>query len=160
MRNLFTIDKEKKEFVFTSKHYQALFNETSEEYKAFKAAMALGCYEGYVPVEKKPASKKKKSAIKSARKDFTEGMIVEWLKKHNPEWVEVWKAAKEVKAADGNKFSFMTLRNYFLYCNPEARAFCGIDEEERRKADPNYKFKLTKTAAQLQAALKPAKTEA
>lgn len=46
----FEIDAKSKTFRFNTKNYQELFKENSEVNAAFKAAMALGCYDGYVPV--------------------------------------------------------------------------------------------------------------
>ena len=52
-RKFFEVNVENKQFIFTKKNYEELFIEGSAVNKAFKAAMALGCYEGYIPVEGK-----------------------------------------------------------------------------------------------------------
>ena len=128
----FEIDAKSKTFRFNTRNYQELFKENSEVNAAFKAAMALGCYEGYVPVVVKRVENPDRN---TATQTFTEQGVEKWLQDNNPGWIPVWKVAKEVLAADAKKFPFMVRKTYFLYENPEARIFCGM------AADRNYELK-------------------
>lgn len=125
-KKFFEIDAENKKFVFTKKNFEELFVENSPVNKAFKAAMALGCYEGYVPVEGK---KNQNPDRNTAAQQFTEAGVITWLKENNPDYIAKWKAMKEVKQADNSKYSFMVRKNVFLFDNEGARLYCGMKEK-------------------------------
>lgn len=122
-KKYFEIDHNSKTFIFGARTYPELFVEDSEVNRAFKAAMALGCYEGYTPVQKPMASKKDRSTAAQA---FTEIGAELWIKDNNPEYMKRWETMKEVRKADGGKYAFMVRKNLFLYENEAARTYCGI----------------------------------
>lgn len=125
-RKFFEVNAENKQFIFTKKNYEELFIEGSAVNKAFKAAMALGCYEGYIPVEGK---KKQNEDRNTAAQQFNEAGVISWLKENRPDYIADWYAMKEVRQADDSKYSFMVRKNVFLYENKGARLYCGMKEE-------------------------------
>lgn len=125
-RKFFEVNVENKQFIFTKKNYEELFIEGSAVNKAFKAAMALGCYEGYIPVEGK---KKQNEDRNTAAQQFNEAGVISWLKENNPDYIANWYAMKEVRQADDSKYSFMVRKNVFLFENEGARLYCGMKEE-------------------------------
>ena len=139
-KRYFDIDREQKTFVFTHKNFQELYNENSEVYKAFKATLALGCYDGYIPVEKERTIKVDRN---TAAQGWTEKGIIHWIELNNSSYLPIWKAMKEVTNIQGNAFPFMVKKNLFLYDNPAARKLCGIKEDE------NNPYKLQPSAAAL-----------
>lgn len=126
IKRFFEIDNENKWFVFPTKYYEELFSEEDNEVrKQLRAVMALGFYDGYVPVEKK--RKKSENRNTSVHRVKEKG-IVEWLEKHNPDWKKKWDISGTVRQADGTKFPFMVRKSYFLKENPDAREYCGVKE--------------------------------
>lgn len=125
-KKFFEIDAENKKFVFTKKNFEELFVENSAVNKAFKAAMALGCYEGYVPVEGK---KNQNPDRNTAAQQFNEAGVITWLKENKPDYIAKWNAMKAVRQADNSKYSFMVRKNVFLFDNEGARTYCGMKEE-------------------------------
>ena len=128
----FEIDDKSKTFRFNAKNYQELFKENSEVNTAFKAAIALGCYDGYTPVLVKRVENPDRN---TATQNFTSEGVEKWLAVNNPEWFPVWEITREVLAADAKPFPFMVRKNYFLHENAAARLFCGM------AADRNYELK-------------------
>lgn len=122
-KKYFEIDHNTKTFIFGARTYPELFVEDSEVNRAFKAAMALGCYEGYTPVQKPFATKKDRS---TAAQSFTEIGAELWIKDNRPEYLARWDIMKDVRKADGGKYAFMVRKNLFLYENQAAREYCGI----------------------------------
>ena len=128
MAKFFEIDAKNKTFIFSHKKFQDLFVEGSEVNEAFKAAMALGCYEGFTPVERPRKSQQKpKKERNTATQAFTEKGVSIWLEKHNKEWLQIWEAIGFLTKADGDKYPFMVRKNYFLFHNPKAREYVGMD---------------------------------
>ena len=151
----FFIDDDSKTFVFGPRHYQELFIENSPVNKAYKAAMALGCYADYKPVRRETDVNPARNV---ATQNFTEDGVVAWLTDNNPEWLEKWKAAKEVKTADNKQFPFMVRKNYFLSENPAAREFCGMIEKPNKPYELRQSGKALKQAVEVRlAATKKAK---
>lgn len=128
----FIIDDDSKTFVFGPRFFQDLFKENSPVNKAYKAAMALGCYDDYKPVMKPTQVN---PARNTATQHFTVEGVKAWLQDNNPEWLHKWDLSKAVRTADNHEFSFMVRKSYFLYENPAARTFCGM------AADRDYKLK-------------------
>lgn len=133
-KKFFEIDAENKKFVFTKKNFEELFVENSAVNKAFKAAMALGCYEGYIPVVGK---KKQNEDRNTAAQQFNEDGVITWLKENNPDYIADWYAMKAVRQADDSKYSFMVRKNVFLFENKGARTYCGM------KAATSAEYALT-----------------
>lgn len=133
-KRFFEIDRQNKTFIFPQKFYKELFVNGSEVNEAFKAAMALGCYEGYVPVEKPIADVDKRN---TAIQQFTAAGVEEWIKVNNPDWLQKWQLCGQVVMMNNEKFSFMVRKNYFLFENPAARAYCGM----KPKANKAYELK-------------------
>ena len=128
----FVIDDDSKTFVFGPRFFQDLFKENSAVNKAYKAAMALGCYDDYKPVMKPTQVN---PARNTATQHFTVEGVKAWLQDNNPDWLHKWELSKAVRTADNHEFSFMVRKSYFLYENPTARTFCGM------AADRDYKLK-------------------
>lgn len=133
-KRYFEIDRQNKTFIFPQKFYKELFVNGSEVNEAFKAAMALGCYEGYVPVEK-PINNQ--AGRNTAIQGFTTKGVEEWISVNNPEWLKKWEMSGKVLMMNGAKFSFMVRKNYFLFENQAARAYIGMSE----KSIKDYKLK-------------------
>ena len=129
----FEIDTKNKTFIFSPKNYQDLFIEGTTVNEAFKAAMALGCYDGYTPILQKREENPDRNTM---TQNFTEAGVEEWLTINAPEWMEKWEMAKEVRTAGNEKFPFMVRKNYFLSENPLARAFCGMNPDREYKLRP------------------------
>lgn len=128
MAKFFEIDAKNKTFIFSHKKFQDLFVEGTEVNEAFRAAMALGCYEGFTPVERPRKSKQKpKKERNTATQAFTEKGVIEWLQIHDKDWLDTWEALSYLKKADGDKYPFMVRKNYFLFYHEEARAYVGMD---------------------------------
>lgn len=142
-KKFFEIDAENKKFVFTKKNFEELFVENSAVNKAFKAAMALGCYEGYVPVEGK---KKQNEDRNTAAQQFNEDGVITWLKENKPDYIADWYAMKEVRQADDSKYSFMVRKNVFLFENEGARAYCGMKEKTSANYELTVRGKMLKDA--------------
>lgn len=142
-KKFFEIDAENKKFVFTKKNFEELFVENSAVNKAFKAAMALGCYEGYVPVEK---NKNQNPDRNTAAQQFNEEGVKTWLKENNPGYIADWYAMKEVRQADDSKYSFMVRKNVFLFENEGARAYCGMKEKTSAEYALTARGKILKDA--------------
>lgn len=147
----FEIDDDSKTFVFGPRFYQDLFKENSEVNKAFKAAMALGCYDGYKPVQRPFAINPDRNVH---TQNFTEKGVETWIEDNNPAWLVKWNAAKVVKTADNKKFAFMVRKSYFLYENPAARIFCGMKE------DKEYALRLSAKALKAAVEARIAKEQA
>ena len=124
-KRYFDVDRKNKTFIFPQKHYKELFVPGSEVNEAFKAAMALGCYEGFIPVEKPIALNEKRS---TAIQKFTIAGVETWIRENAPEWMEKWEASGKVVMMSNEPFPFMVRKNYFLFENPAARAYCGMIE--------------------------------
>lgn len=133
----FEIDDKSKTFRFNTKNYQELFKENSEVNAAFRAAIALGCYDGYTPVLVKRVENPDRN---TATQNFTEKGVEKWLQDNNPEWIEKWQLSGQVLAADAKPFPFMVRKNYFLYENEAARIFCGMNPEKEYKLKPLGSF--------------------
>ena len=140
----FVIDDDSKTFIFGPRHFQELFVENSAVNKAYKAAVALGCYADYKPVTR---GTDVNPARNVATQNFTEDGVVAWLTDNAPEWLKKWETAKAVRTADNKKFQFMVRKNYFLYENPAARAFCGMIE------NPKKPYQLRKSGQALKQAV-------
>lgn len=125
-KKFFEIDPEHKTFIFTRKNFEELFIENSPANKAFKAAMSLGCYEGYIPVEGK---KRQNPNRNTAAQRFNDDGVLSWLKDNAPSYIPKWEAMKELRRPNNSKYPFMIRKNVFLFDNPEARAFCGMSAE-------------------------------
>lgn len=144
----FEINAEKKQFVFSEKNYKKLFEEGSAVNKAFKAAMALGCYEGFTPVQAE--------SEKKATKGFNEAGVISWIELNNPEYMATWEAMKKVKTASNEEFGFMVRKNLFLFDNPAARVYAGMDDKKIKKTKEHEAgvYTLTPNAIILQGAVK------
>ena len=139
VKKFFEVDRQHKTFVFTHKDYQELFIDGSEVNKAFKAAMALGCYDGYVPVEKERTLNPDRN---TSTQSWSEAGVKWWIELNNPDYLATWEAMGKVRDTHGNKFPFMVKKNLFLYENAAARAFCRIKESK----DKPYELKPAATA--------------
>lgn len=137
---LFTIDTEHKTFVFNHNNYQELFVDGSEVNRAFKAAMALGCYDGFVPVEHKRIENPDRN---TKTQQWSEKGVEEWITAHNPDYLPRWEAMKKARTTDAHKFPFMVRKNLFLFENEPARRFCHTREDEE------HPYKLKKNAETL-----------
>lgn len=133
----FTIDNENKTFIFGPRFYQDLFVDGSPVNKAYKAAMALGCYNDYKPVMRPMNINPNRN---TATQHFTVDGVETWLKDNNPDWLRKWRVSGEVKTADNKKYSFMVRKSYFLHENPKARVYCGMPD------NPEYTLKASATA--------------
>ena len=138
----FTIDDESKTFLFGPRYFQDLFVEKSPVQKAFKPAMALGCYDDYKPAMRPMKINPKRN---TSTQQFTKDGVVVWLHDNNPEWLAKWDASDEVRTPDNKKYSFMIRKNYFLFENPAARVYCGMDKDRE--------YKLNASAVALRAAV-------
>lgn len=131
-KKYFDVDVEKKVLVLTEKNYAEMTIPGSEVYKAIKAALEF--YPGYVPVRKetKKANKKNQPAKEKNTKAqaFTADGIIEWIIEHKPTYYPCWMAMAEMKQAGGSKWPFMVRKNVFLFENPDARSFCGINNPD------------------------------
>ena len=158
-KKYFDIDHDTKTFIFGARTYPLLFVEDSPVNKAFKAAMALGCYDDYKPVQKPFAVKKDRVTATQA---FTEAGAELWIKDNNPEYLKRWEAMKEARMADGGKYAFMVRKNLFLYENEEARTYCGVKPRKDGKPyqlNPLGKALKMATDARMRAAQQEEATE-
>lgn len=129
VKKFFEVDRQHKTFVFSHKDYQELFVEGSEVNKAFKSAMALGCYDGYVPVEKERTTNPDRNTSTQA---WSEAGVISWIKLNNPDYLPRWEAMGKVKDTHGKKYPFMVRKNLFLFENAAARIFCRIKETKEK----------------------------
>lgn len=154
-KKYFEIDNKTKTFVFGPRTFQDLFVEDSDVNKAFKAAMALGCYEGYTPVQKPYNVKEDRN---TDTQSFTCEGVVAWLTDNNPDWLKKWKASETVRMANNQKFPFMVRKNYFLFENPEARIYCGMKPDTAdKKYELRAKGKALKRAVEARIAIEAQK---
>ena len=128
----FEIDLKNKTFVFSHKNYQALFVEGSPVNVAFHAAMNLGCYSGFVPVEA-PQERIEKNTV---TQQWTEKGVLSFIETTCPEYLPRWELMKKARNASNKPFMFMVRKNLFLYENAEARKFCRVIDT----ADKPYKL--------------------
>lgn len=142
-KKYFVVDAENKKFVFTKKNFEELFVENSPVNKAFKAAMSLGCYEGYVPIEGK---KKQNPNRNTAAQQFNEAGVITWVKNNAPDYIVEWNAMEEMRQADNSKYPFMVRKNVFLYDNESARLYCGMKEETSEAYELTTRGKALKDA--------------
>ena len=138
--SLFEIDLKNKTFVFSHKNYQALFVEGSEVNSAFRAAMNLGCYNGFVPVEEAQEKIEKNTVTQQ----WTEKGVLSFIATSCPEYLPRWELMKKARNAANKPFMFMVRKNLFLYENEEARKFCRVKDT---KEEP---YKLGENAETLQ----------
>lgn len=133
---IFKIDLKNKTFIFSHKHYQELFVEGSEANAAFHAAMNLGCYDGFVPVEdtKEPVNKNRET------QKWTEDGVITFIKANCPDYLPRWEAMKKARTAANKPFMFMIRKNLFLYENADARKFCRVKDTEEEP------YKMTENA--------------
>jgi len=122
--SLFEIDLKNKTFVFSHKNYQALFVEGSPVNVAFHAAMNLGCYNGFVPVEA-PQEKIEKNTV---TQQWTEKGVISFIETTCPEYLPRWELMKQARNAANKPFMFMIRKNLFLFENAEARKFCRVKD--------------------------------
>lgn len=147
----FVIDDDSKTFIFGPRFFQELFVENSAVNKAYRAAMALGCYDDYKPVMK---PMRINPARNTATQHFTVDGVRAWLQDNNPDWLHKWDLSKAVRTADNHEFSFMVRKSYFLYENPAARTFCGMAPDRDYKLKPSALALKTAVEARLAAEAK------
>lgn len=121
---LFQVDLKNKTFVFSHKNYQALFVEGSEVNTAFHAAMNLGCYSGFVPVEEVQEKPEKNTVTQQ----WTEEGVLSFIKTTCPDYLPRWELMKQARNTANKPFVFMIRKNLFLYENMEARKFCRVKD--------------------------------
>lgn len=122
--SLFVVDLKNKTFVFSHKNYQALFVEGSEVNTAFRAAMNLGCYSGFVPVEEAQEKVEKNTVTQQ----WTEQGVLSFISTTCPEYLPRWELMKQARNAANKPFMFMIRKNLFLFENQEARKFCRVKD--------------------------------
>ena len=125
---LFEVDLKNRTFVFSHKNYQELFKEGSAVNTAFRAAMNLGCYNGFVPVE----ATQEKAERNSVTQQWTEKGVVSFIKTTCPEYLPRWELMKKARNTQNKAFAFMIRKNLFLYENQAARAFCRVKDTEEQ----------------------------
>ena len=138
----FEVDRKNKTFVFSQRYWDDIYNPDSEVYKALHAAMALGCYDGYIPVIKERKATERNTSIQS----WNEEGIEAWIKKNNKDYLARWKEMKEQTDTQNKKFPFMVRKNLFLYENEAARRFCHLKEDKDNPYTLGEKAEMLKVA--------------